>query len=105
MFGVNILTCLLVTVGLVGLTVWDLTSGHQTLTGRCVWAGFCVWLGALLGALLSSLFLAVNLLALRASLHHSQYRLLYPWLGAYAALNSLILPAGGSNIYYDNDNT
>ena len=100
MFCVNILACMLVTAGLVGLTVWDLTSGLQTLTGRCVWAGFCVWLVALLAALLSSLFLAVNLLALRASLHHSQYRLLRPWLGAYAALNSSIVPAGGYNIYY-----
>lgn len=104
MFGVNILTCLVVMVGLVGVMVWDLTSGHQTLTGRCVWAGFCVWLGAFLGALLSSLFLAVNILALRASLHHSHYRLLYPWLGAYAALNSAIVPTGGT-IYIKKNNT
>ena len=103
MFGVNMVVCLMVTAGLGAVSVWDLTSGHQTLTGRCVWAGFCVWLGALIGALLSCLFLSVNILALRASLHHTQYRLLYPWLGAYAALNSLILPAGGSNIYYDSN--
>ena len=46
MFGVNILTCLVVMVGLVGVMVWDLTSGHQTLTGRCVWAaGYCLWIG------------------------------------------------------------
>ena len=95
MFSVNMVTWLLVTAGLVGVTVWDLTSGHQTVTGRCVWAGFCVWLGALLAACLSSLFLTVNLLALRASLDHSQYRLLYPWLGAYAALTSSIPTTGG----------
>ena len=35
-FGVNILTCLLVTVSLEGLAVWDLTSCHQTLTSRSV---------------------------------------------------------------------
>ena len=33
-------------VSMVGLVVWDLTSGHQTLTGRCVWAGgYCLWIG------------------------------------------------------------
>ena len=95
MFCVNMLAWLLVTTGLVVTTLWDLTSGHQTLTGRCVWAGVCVWLASLLAALLSSLLLSLNILALRASLHHSQYWLLYPWLGAYAALISAILPSGG----------
>ena len=33
-------------VSLAGVVVWDLTSGHQTVTGRCVWTGgYCLWIG------------------------------------------------------------
>ena len=33
-------------VSLAGVVVWDLTTGHQTLTGRCVWTGgYCLWIG------------------------------------------------------------
>ena len=95
-FSLNMSVCLVVLVSLVSVMVWDLVSGHQTVSGRCVWAGWCVWLAGLIGSLLSLLYLTVNILALRASLQtqSENYRLLYPWLLAYAALNSAIIPSG-----------
>ena len=42
----NMVVLALALVSLVGLVVWDLTSGHQTLTGSCVWTrGYCLWIG------------------------------------------------------------
>ena len=33
-------------VSLVGVVAWDLTTGHQAITGRCVWTGgYCLWIG------------------------------------------------------------
>ena len=55
-------------VCLVAVVVWDLSSGHQTLSGRCVWRGWCVWLAGLLGSLAASIFLTVNMIALRGAL-------------------------------------
>ena len=96
MFSLNIGVCLMVMVSLVSLVAWDLSSGHQTVSGRCVWTGWCVWLAGLLGTLISILYLTVNILALRVSLqtNSGNYRLLYPWLLAYGALNSAIIPSG-----------
>ena len=36
----------LLTLVLISVTVWDLTTGVQTVSGRCVWAGYCVWSGS-----------------------------------------------------------
>merc|ERR1712179_395877 len=59
------------------LFVWDLNSGHQTVTGRCVWAGFCLWIGSLSSLGICLIFLAVNLLAysgiVRSSSWHNKY--------------------------------
>merc|ERR1712013_695703 len=60
---VNIILLLCGTVCLTGLLTWDLTSGVQTVTGRCVWAGYCIWVSALLSLLVCIFFLLVNLLA------------------------------------------
>lgn len=95
-------------VTLLALLVWDLTSGHQALTGRCVWAGFCLWIGCLSSVGVCVIFLAVNLLALsgiaRASSWHNKYperayQLLYPWLVVYFFFNISILPIGIVLIY------
>lgn len=96
MFSLNIGVCLVVMVSLVSLVAWDLSSGHQTVSGRCVWTGWCVWLAGLIGTLISILYLTVNILALRVSLMTTgeDHRLLYPWLLAYGALNSAIIPSG-----------
>ena len=36
---------ILISIVLVSFIAWDLTSGLQTITGRCVWAGYCLWIG------------------------------------------------------------
>merc|ERR1719153_805525 len=90
------------------LVVWDLTSGVQTVTGRCVWAGYCIWVSALLSLLACILFLMVNLLAFSGisrssswsnTFPNTSYRMLYPWLLCYFILNSAILPAGILLVY------
>eukprot|EP00092_Neocalanus_flemingeri_P018494 GFUD01020014.1.p1 GENE.GFUD01020014.1~~GFUD01020014.1.p1 ORF type:complete len:228 (-),score=28.60 GFUD01020014.1:98-781(-) len=90
------------------LVVWDLTSGVQTITGRCVWAGYCLWIGGLVSLLLCIVFLMANLLAYSGitrtsswdNLHPStSYRLLYPWLVLYFILNTGILPTGIALVY------
>ena len=120
---VNIIFLLCGTVCLTGLLTWDLTSGVQTVTGRCVWAGYCIWVrqywapgaalqsllvcsfifSALLSLLACIFFLLVNLLAFSGITRSSSwsntfpstsYRMLYPWLLSYFILNTSILPAG-----------
>jgi len=82
-------------------TIWDLTSGNQSLSGRCVWAGYCVWKGTLISCFLCLLLLLVNSLALsgifRASSWHetkprNSYRFILPWLVLYFVLDIAILP-------------
>jgi len=107
--GWNIALILLSILVLGGLFVWDLTSGHQTVTGRCVWAsGFCLWIGSLSSLGICLIFLTVNLLAVsgivRASSWHNKYpdrayQLLYPWLFVYFILNTAILPIGIVLVY------
>merc|ERR1719495_2923747 len=98
------------------LVVWDLTSGVQTVTGRCVWAGYCIWVSALLSLLACILFLLVNLLAFSGisrssswsnTFPNTSYRMLYPWLVCYSILNIAILPAGILLVYqwYEGCNT
>ena len=41
----NIMILILSIIGLIGVVIWDLTSGYQSITGRCVWAGYCIWIG------------------------------------------------------------
>ena len=88
--------------------VWDLTSGVQTLTGRCVWAGYCIWVTGLVALLICSLLLLANVLAysgiLRSaswanSFPNTSYRLLYPWLVLYFILNCSILPTSIFLVY------
>merc|ERR1719430_2682633 len=83
----NIILLLCGTVCLTGLLAWDLTSGVQTVTGRCVWAGYCLWIGGLVSIVVYVLFLIVNLLAYSGISRSSSwpnmypntsYRLLYP---------------------------
>merc|ERR1712080_744663 len=107
--GWNIALVLLSSLVLGALFVWDLTSGHQTVTGRCVWAsGFCLWIGSLSSLGICLIFLTVNLLAVsgivRASSWHNKYpdrayQLLYPWLFVYFLLNTGILPIGIVLVY------
>ena len=68
LFTVNMAVSLASVVCLVAVVVWDLSSGHQTLSGRCVWRGWCVWLAGLLGSLAAFIFLTVNMIALRGAL-------------------------------------
>ena len=68
LFTVNMVLSLAAVVCLVGVVVWDHSSGHQTLSGRCVWRGWCVWLAGLLGSLTAFIFLTVNMIALRGAL-------------------------------------
>ena len=68
LFSVNMAVSLASVVCLVAVVVWDLSSGHQTLSGRCVWRGWCVWLAGLLGSLAAFIFLTVNMIALRGAL-------------------------------------
>jgi len=105
---VNIILLLCGTVCLTGLLTWDLTSGVQTVTGRCVWAGYCIWVSALLSLLVCIFFLLVNLLAFSGITRSSSwsntfpstsYRMLYPWLLSYFILNTSILPAGILLVY------
>merc|ERR1719495_1172170 len=90
------------------LVVWDLTSGVQTVTGRCVWAGYCIWVSALLCLLACILFLLVNLLAFSGisrssswsnTFPNTSYRMLFPWLFCYFIFNTAILPAGILLVY------
>merc|ERR1712215_95752 len=90
------------------LVVWDLTSGVQTVTGRCVWAGYCLWIGGLVSIVICVVFLLVNLLAYSGIARSSSwsnmypntsYKLLYPWLILYFILNTVILPAGILLVY------
>jgi len=81
---VNIILLLCGTVCLTGLLTWDLTSGVQTVTGRCVWAGYCIW---------------VRSSSWSNTFPSTSYRMLYPWLLSYFILNISILPAGILLVY------
>jgi len=95
---------------LIGFCVWDLSTGVQTITGRCVWAGgFCLWIGCLGGVLVCVIFLGVNLLAYSGLLRSSSwagedptlsYKFLIPWIALYALLILAIPVAGFVLMYY-----
>jgi len=86
---------------LIGLVIWDLSSGVQTVTGRCVWAGYCLWIGGLSSLGISLVFLIVNLMAYSGFVRSSSWseqkpsrgpKMVYPWLLVYAFLNLILLP-------------
>jgi len=41
----NMVLLFLIIIALIGVVAWDLSSGYQSITGRCVWAGYCLWIG------------------------------------------------------------
>ena len=109
--------------------MWDLTSGHQSLSGRCVWAGYCIWIGyaalykihividnlifrGLSSLLICFLFLSVNILAYKGIVRsgswleesqHKSYRLIYPWIILYFLANCGIIPIGKSFVLKTNN--
>ena len=117
----NMVLLFLSIIALIGVVAWDLSSGYQSITGRCVWAGYCLWIGwdtfyhyfihaiitsysrGLSSLLLSSIFLIVNIMAytgiLRSGSWHEKhqnksYKLVYPWIGLYFIANCGIVPIG-----------
>jgi len=104
--GKNILRFHLVlsTLGLVGCiaaAVWDLTHGNQSITGRCVWAGYCIWKGTISSGAVCLVAVIVNLLALSGLYRanswfetkpRNSYRFILPWLVYYFLINLAILP-------------
>ncbi|XP_023334152.1 uncharacterized protein LOC111705737 [Eurytemora carolleeae] len=82
-------------------TIWDLSAGNQHITGRCVWASFCIWISTLSCSCVCLFLLFVNILGLSGiykasswseTRPYNSYRFLYIWLIVYFLVDISVLP-------------